>query len=178
MRVVSNAGPLIALSKLGQLGLMLKLYSEVLIPREVYNEVVVNGLSVGASDAQAVDFLIQQGHVRVADVTLPSPPPNWVQSIDPGEVEVIVLAQQQKADWVLIDNAHARQAARQAGLSPKGTVGLLLEAFRKGYLSLQEFELLMQNIKAQPDLWISERLCDQALGQARREARQRRQSPS
>ena len=147
MRVVSNAGPLIALGKLGQLGLMLKLYSEVLIPREVYNEVVVNGLSVGASDAQAVDFLIQQGHVRVADVALPSPLPNWGPSIDAGEVEVIVLAQQQEADWVL------------------------LEAFRKAYLSLQEFELLMQNIKAQPDLWIGEQLCDRALGQAQQEAR-------
>ena len=171
MRVVSNAGPLIALGKLGQLGLMLKLYSEVLIPREVYNEVVVNGLSVGASDAQAVDFLIQQGHVRVADVALPSPLPNWGHSIDAGEVEVIVLAQQQEADWVLIDDAHARQAARQVGLSLKGTVGVLLEAFRKAYLSLQEFELLMQNIKAQPDLWIGEQLCDRALGQAQQEAR-------
>lgn len=173
MKVVSNAGPLIALGKLGQLGLLLKLYGEILIPRGVYTEVVVNGLRLGASDAQAVDFLIQQGHIRVADVTLPSPPPIWAQPIDVGELEVIVLAQQQSADWALIDNAHARRAARQAGLPLKGTVGLLLEAFRRGYLSLQEFELLIQNIKARPDLWISERLCDRALAQARQEARQR-----
>lgn len=172
MRVVSNAGPLIALGKLGQLGLLLKLYDEILIPREVYNEVVVNGLRLGASDARAVDFLIRQGHIRVVDVTLPSPSPAWAQPIDAGELEAIVLAQQQSADWVLIDNAHARKAARQAGLRPKGTVGLLLEAFRQSYLTLQEFELLIQNIKAQPDLWISERLCDRALIQARQEAQQ------
>lgn len=172
MKAVSNAGPLIALGKLGQLGLLLKLYDEILIPREVYNEVVVNGLRLGAPDARAVDFLIRQGHIRVVDVTLPSPPPTWAQPIDAGELEVIVLAQQQSADWVLIDNVHARKAARQAGLPPKGTVGLLLEAFRQGYLTLQEFELLIQNIKAQPDLWISERLCDQALAQARQEVQQ------
>lgn len=59
MKVVSNAGPLIALGKLGQLGLLLKLYREILIPREVYNEVVIHGLHLGALDAQAVDFLIQ-----------------------------------------------------------------------------------------------------------------------
>ena len=169
MKVVSNAGPLIALGKLGQLGLLLKLYGEILIPREVYNEVVVNGLRLGASDAQAVNFLIQQGHIRVADVTLPSPSPPWAQAIDAGEVETIVLAQQQSADWVLIDNAHARKAARQAELPLKGTVGLLLQAFRQGYLPLHEFELLIQSIKAQPDLWISEHLCDQALAQARQE---------
>jgi predicted nucleic acid-binding protein len=101
---------------------------------------------------------------------LPSPLPAWAQSIDAGELEVIVLAQQQAADWVLIDNVHARKAAREAGLPLKGTVGLLMQAFRRGYLSLREFELLIQNIKAQPDLWISEQLCDQALAQARQEA--------
>lgn len=170
MKVVSNASPLIALGRLGQLGLLLRLYGEILIPREVYNEVVVNGLRLGAPDAQAVDFLIRQGNIRVVDVVLPSSPPPWAQPIDAGELEAIVLAQQQSADWVLIDNVHARKAARQAGLPLKGTVGLLLGAFRQGYLSFQEFELLLQNIKAQPDLWISERLCDQALTQARQEA--------
>ena len=55
MRVVSNAGPLIALGKLGQLGFLLKLHDEVVVPREVYNEVVVSGLRLGAPEAQAVD---------------------------------------------------------------------------------------------------------------------------
>ena len=176
MKVVSNAGPLIALGKLGQLGLLLKLCDEILIPRQVHHEVVVNGLRLGASDAQAVDFLIQQGHIQVVDVPLPSPLPSWTQPIDVGEVEVIILAQQQSADWVLIDNAHARKAARQMGLRLKGTIGLLFEAFRQGYLSLLEFELLIQNIRARPDLWISEHLCDQALAQARREARRKESS--
>lgn len=173
MKVVSNAGPLIALGKLGQLGLLLKLYDDILIPREVYQEVVVNGLRLGASDAQAVDFLIQQGHIRMVDVLLPSPLPAWAQPIDTGELEVIVLSQQQSADWVLIDNMHAREAARQVGLPLKGTVGLFIEAFRQGHLSLEEFEILIQTIKAQPDLWISEHLCDQALTQVRHEAQQR-----
>ena len=89
--------------------------------------------------------------------------------IDAGEAEVIVLGQQRQADWVLIDNAHARRAAQQAGLSPKGTVGVLLAAFRQGCLSLRELELLLETIKERPELWISESLCDQALTQARRE---------
>lgn len=168
MRVVSNAGPLIALGKLGQLGLLIKLYDNILISHEVYLEVVVHGLRLGMPEAQAVDFLIRQGDIQVVAVTLPSSLPAWAQSIDIGELETIVLAQQQSADWVLIDNIHARKAARQARLPLKGTVGLLLEAFRQGYLSLQEFELLIQNIKAQPDLWISEGLCDQVLNQARK----------
>jgi len=107
------------------------------------------------------------------DVLLPSPLPEWAQPMDAGEQEAIILAQQQAADYVLNDDAQARKAARQAGVPLKGTMGLLLEALGQGHLSLPEFELLIWNIKAQPDLWISERLCDRALAQARPEAGQR-----
>ena len=175
MNVVSNAGPLIALGKLGQLSLLLTLYGAILIPREVYNEVVINGLRLGADDAPAVDFLVQQEHIRVVEVVMPSPLPAWALSLDAGEIEVIVLGQQQAADWVLIDNEHARKAARQVGLPLKGTIGLLLEAWRQGHLSLQAFELLIQEMKNRPDLWISAQLCNRALEQARQEATQRLQ---
>ena len=173
MSVVSNAGPLIALGKLGQLSLLLTLYGEILIPREVYHEVVINGLRLGADDAPAVDFLVRQGYIRVVEVILPPTLPSWAQSLDAGEIEVIVLGQQQATDWVLVDNEHARKAARQVGLPLKGTVGLLLEAWRQGHLSLQAFELLIQEVKTRPDLWISTQLCDCALEQVRHEATQR-----
>ena len=75
MKAVCDAGPLIALSKLGQPGLLLKLYSDILIPREVYEEVVTQGLRVGAPDAQAVEFLVREQRIRVVDVAAPSPLP-------------------------------------------------------------------------------------------------------
>jgi uncharacterized protein len=115
VKMVSNAGPLITLGKLGQLSLLLTLDGEILIPHEVYHEVVMNGLRLGADDAPAVNFLVQQGHIRVVEVVLPSTLPAWAQSLDAGEIEVIVLGQQQAADWVLVDNEHARKAARQEG---------------------------------------------------------------
>lgn len=169
MRAVSNASPLIILGKLSQLGLLLKMFDQVVIPREVYNEVVINGLRLGSSDAMAVDFLVQRERIQVADVVLPSPLPGWAAPIDAGELEVILLAQDQQPDWVIIDNAHARRAARKAGLAIKGTVGVLLEAFRRDFLSFQDLELLLQTIKNRPEFWISESLCDQALAQAQRE---------
>jgi hypothetical protein len=169
VKAVSNASPLIILGKLGQLGLLLKVFDQVAIPREVYSEVVINGLHLGSPDAMAVDFLVQQGRIQVVGIALPSPLPGWAAAIDAGELEAILLAQDQQPDWVIIDNAHARRAARQAGLAIKGTVGVLLEAFRRDYLAFQDLELLLQTIKSRPEFWISESLCDQALAQARRE---------
>jgi hypothetical protein len=52
----------------------------------------VKGLEIGAADASPVDFLIQEGHIGIKTVTLPSPLPEWAQSIDMGEAEVIFLA--------------------------------------------------------------------------------------
>ncbi|MDZ7583163.1 MAG: DUF3368 domain-containing protein [Deltaproteobacteria bacterium] len=167
MKAVSNAGPLIALAKLGSLGLLLKLFNEIFIPREVFIEVVTNGLLRGASDAGSVDYLVRQGDIFVKDITLPATLPEWAQMIDRGEVEVIFLALRESPDWLLIDNAHARKAARSMGLPLKGTIGLLLEALRRRYLSLREFELLIHDIQAQPNLWISESLCARALMRAR-----------
>jgi len=170
VKVVSNAGPLIALGKLGRLGLLPQLYGVVLIPPQVYQEVVVNGLRLGAPDADAVQFLIQQQQIRVAPITLPANDPLLMRGIDLGEAEAIALARLENADWVLIDNAHARRAAHDANIRCKGTISILLQAFREKRLTLADFELLIHEIKRQPALWISERLCDEALATAKRES--------
>ena len=125
MIVVSNAGPLIALSKLGQLGLFLRLYAEIIIPREVYKKVVVNGTRLGAPDASSVKRLVESGRILVEDVILSEHNRRLIGPLDIGEVEVIALAREKKSDWVLIDNEHARKTARLQGLPIKGTIGVL-----------------------------------------------------
>jgi predicted nucleic acid-binding protein len=171
--VVSNAGPLIGLAKLGRLAVLGQLYDRVLIPQEVYQEVVINGMRLGAPDADVVQFFIDQGQIQVRPIEVASDNPLFAYGIDAGEIEAIALAQREAAEWVLIDNAHARRAARAVGLTCKGTVGVLLQAFRHRYITFSDFELLMREIKRQPMLWISDRLCDAALEQARQEATER-----
>jgi len=41
--VISNASPLIALSGIGQLNLLQKLWDEIIIPEAVYRETVIDG---------------------------------------------------------------------------------------------------------------------------------------
>lgn len=86
--------------------MLFKLYTWIAIPQEVYTEVVTNGLRLGAPEAQYVDYLIQGEMSHTLAVSIPDPQPEWAQAIDAGEIEVILLAQQQSADWVLIDNQH------------------------------------------------------------------------
>lgn len=170
MIAVCDASPLIYLGKLGQLSLLTKLFQEIHLPNEVYNEVVLNGLRLGAIDATATNLLIEQNEFQVTAPKLPKTPPTWVKTLDFGEVQAIILAQQLKADAVLIDNRHARVAARRLGLPVKRTIGILLTAFRQKQLTLREFEWLIELIKSRPEFWISDNLCDQALAVAKQEA--------
>ncbi|QWK12087.1 MAG: hypothetical protein KNN16_07280 [Thermoflexus hugenholtzii] len=172
MNVVSNAGPLITLGKLGQLGLLLRLYQEIFISQEVYAEVVVKGLEIGEPDAIATAFLANQGLIRVRKIELPSTLPEWSVGIDEGEISTILLALHLQADWILMDDLQARRAARAAGLRPKGSIGVLLQGLRTGHLSLAEFELLIHMIQSRRDLWIHPQLCELALQEARRFAGQ------
>ena len=171
MVVVSNASPLITLSKLGQLNLLPALYNLVLIPSALYEEVVVAGLRVGHVDAIAVDHLVRAGSIVVQSVKLSLKDDEWSSKIDIGEAEVIALARETSAIWAIIDNAHARRAARSVGVRPRGTVGVLLEAVSRGELTTVELELLIEEIKHRPEFWISEQLCDAALERVRDEPR-------
>ena len=164
MVVVSNASPLIVLSKLGQLALLPQLYDQVLIPQAVYEEVVVVGLREGHADAIAVDHSVRLGRIVVQSVDLSADDQDWASRIDRAEADVIVLARDIEAQWALIDNAHARRAARSLGVPIRGTVGVLLEATSRGQLTMREFELLIEEIRRHPEFWISEHLCDEALG--------------
>jgi len=163
LAVVSDASPLIILSKLGRLSLLTSLYDRVLVPQAVYQEAVVSGLQEGHTDAIAVDHLVRLGHITVQSIEPLDQDQEWMTGIDTGEAEVIALARNVGAEFALIDNAHARRAARLLGVPVRGTVGILLEAAAKGHLALPEFELLIQEIKNHPEFWISEQLCDAAL---------------
>jgi predicted nucleic acid-binding protein len=160
---------LIALSKLGRLALFCQLYKQVLIPQAVYEEVVVAGLREGHADAIVVDHFVQLEHILVRSVVLSGDDSSWAANIDLGEAEVIALARDSGADFAIIDNAHARRAARLVGVPVRGTVGMLLEAASKKQISILEFELLINEIKRRPEFWISPQLCDAALVQAQRQ---------
>jgi predicted nucleic acid-binding protein len=68
MIVVTNAGPLMALAKLGLLHLLGRLYGKVHMPGAVFDEVVVRGMEQGFSDSLQVKLAVQQKYLVVKAV--------------------------------------------------------------------------------------------------------------
>jgi hypothetical protein len=48
-------------------------------------------------------------------------------------------------------------------------VGVLVQAFREKLLAIDEIELLLLELAARPDIWISEKLCREVLAQLQQE---------
>jgi predicted nucleic acid-binding protein len=165
-QVFVNAGPLIALGKLNRLHLLVDLYEIVHIPRAVYREVVVEGTTRGLPDALPIRLFVEVRSLPILEASqeaLLAYSPAIV--LDAGESELLALAREFKDALVLMDDADARVEARRLGLAVKGTLGILVEACRAGILSFPETEVLILEIAARPDIWISETLCRQVLQQ-------------
>ena len=142
-RIVSNATPLIYLSKADQLGLLHKMSKEVFIPNAVYREVVIHGKHREENDAFRVEQAIRNGCIQVKEVKKIC---HTNLSIHSGEVEVISLAKEMDIKIVLMDDIKARTAAELAGLIPKGTIWLLLKAVKQKILNFEHFLVVLDNI--------------------------------
>ena len=100
MTVVSDSSPLITLSKIGQFDLLPQLYRTIIITPEVYAEVAVTGSGlVGASQIAFAWWIVVQPIKRIDELSRARQRFN----LGAGELSVIVLAQELKADAVLID---------------------------------------------------------------------------
>lgn len=93
MKVVCNSTPLISLSSIKKLYLLKDLFGEITIPEKVFDEVVVAGSEkYGSSDVKECSWIKVS---KTSDNILKS---YLMQTLDEGEAEVIVLADELKAD--------------------------------------------------------------------------------
>lgn len=163
MTVVADAGPLIALAKIGGLPALFSLFSEILIPPAVYAEAITAGLQRDDVDAAMLAEHETTGGLRVVAPagTVPEPPP----FLGLGERQAIRLALEREADWLLVDDADARRFAVEAfhssavGTRIKGSLGVIVSARLAGYLALTEARQLVETMEQRPDIWVSRELC-------------------
>ncbi len=153
--VVTNSGPLITLSKLGLLDLLWTVYGRtLLLSRAVQIEVVEQGQAGEHPDAPLVSLAIARSRLQVESVIIQ---PSWpgANGLHQGEIESIQLALNYRADLILLDEKRARDVARLQGLTVKGTVGVIVQAYRDGVIRLAEVRAIFDAIKARGDIWIS-----------------------
>ncbi len=152
--IVCDTGPLLHLSEAGAIHL-LSLAGEILIPSLVAIEFEAN--AQGWHPPQWVKVVDLEKSTR-------QKAEKWVRAkqIDGGEAEAIGLALQEHADWLLTDDAQARQFAESVGLEVHGSIGILLWNVANENILDKALALQLLGNLASSSLWISDRVLQEA----------------
>lgn len=151
MLVVADSSPLIVLVNIGHIDVLPALFGEVIVPREVSAELDTPKRSRGVRDLVTArpEWLVERAPAALAPIA----------GLHPGELAAISLAEELKAELLLIDETAGRKIASQRQIPFTGTIGVLELAADRGLLDLGDaFERIKQT-----DFWVSAELLDERL---------------
>lgn len=151
MIVVSDTTAIINLAIIGELHLLPDLFETILIPRAVYQEVVVRGANMpGAETVERATWIQQKTPQNQSLVE------QLRADLDPGEAEAIALAIEQQADLLVIDERKGREVAKHHQLPIIGLLGILTIAKRRGLIPA--VKPLVDRLVEEADFYVSEKL--------------------
>lgn len=156
MKVVVNATPLINFASINRLDILQSLFSEIVVPFHVWDEVVTNGSKYETSKIIKLAKFVK---VRKADDELLYK--TLLVDINRGEAEAIVLALEINAELIILDEKEARNFAEYYGLNFTGTVGCLLKAKQKGII--ENLKPVLDDIMLKGNFWLSDAVYNRAI---------------
>jgi predicted nucleic acid-binding protein len=130
MIVVSDTTTLIILIKANKLAYLHNLFSKILIPRAVYDELTYK------------ESVVLPDFIHVVDVMKSETLEMLMFVLDQGESEAITLAQEQKLP-LIIDEKKGRKIAKNLQLDILGLLGILFLNIKKGFISEDEAKLFL-----------------------------------
>ena len=127
--VICNTSPLQYLYQIGYLELLPRLVSRIVVPTAVAAELEEGRrLGLDLPDPESLPWVDLGESVNKQVLRL-------VADLGPGETAVLALALERNDAIVILDDALARRHAEVLGLRLTGTLGVLLDAKRAGFVS-------------------------------------------
>jgi len=120
--VVADAGPLIAFSRLNQLGLLAQVFERTMVTDEVFNECTYRS---DFAETKVIQDAVKSKLLRRC--ATPASHFELALHVDAGEASAIAAAVELGCG-VLMDDKAGRRMARNFGLASIGTVGVLVLA--------------------------------------------------
>ncbi|NEQ88085.1 MAG: DUF3368 domain-containing protein [Moorea sp. SIO2I5] len=128
-QVIINSSPLIVLFKSQQADLLPQLFSEILVPAAVWDEIT----ATGQNDLAARQLPNTSWVRRVAIDAVAPVVAAW--DLGKGESQVLSLCIQTPNFAAIVDDRAARRCAQSLGIITLGTGGLLILAKRRGLIT-------------------------------------------
>lgn len=126
-KVVVNSSPLVVLFRSGQAHLLPRLFKEIVVPEQVYAEILA-----GDEDDAAKRALPRTEWINRKKVEITLPVAAW--NLGNGESAVFSYSVKESGYRAVVDDLAARRCARAFGIETLGTGGLLVLAKRRGLI--------------------------------------------
>lgn len=149
MIIVADASPLISFAILNKLDVLDKLFKDILIPIAVYKEITKENKKHSDKLKSFAENKTQKVKNKLAVELLQ-------KDLDLGESEAIVLAKENNISDILMDEYKGRKIAKDNGLHPIGTLGVLIQAKKNKLIKKvkPEIDTLIENhIRISDDLY-------------------------
>ncbi len=133
--IISDSTTLIILFDLERLELLSNLFSEVIIPKAVYDEISVK------QEITLPEFM------KVKEVQPCDKLDTLMMLLDTGESEAIVLALELEMP-LIIDEKKGRKIALQEGIDILGLLGVVYLNIKKSYLTSEEAKAFLEDARS------------------------------
>ena len=155
--VVTDTSPLLNLALIDRLDLLQSQFSDITVPRQVWDE-----LTDGQDGLEALRALRDDGFLYLVEVERSDLFVELFHELDLGETAAICYAVEENADLVLVDERDGRRVARRHDLTVTGIIGVLLRGAKTGEADLEhELKALRE-----AGFWITDDLYEQVLSEA------------
>ncbi|MDM3846641.1 MAG: DUF3368 domain-containing protein [Aphanizomenon gracile PMC649.10] len=152
--VVVNTSPLLYLYQVGCLELLQNLYTRILTPPAVIQELAVGkNQGINVPDINAIEWI---SITPVKSISLiPA-----VIDLGQGEAEVLALGLENPGSLLIFDDQLARRMANIYKLKYTGTLGVLVKAKKLGYLSSVASVITMLR---EQGMWLTDNIINDVL---------------
>ncbi|MFD1569254.1 nucleic acid-binding protein [Halorubrum laminariae] len=148
LAAVSDSGPLIHLGEIDSLEL-LSTFDTLLVPVIVYEEVAAGGVPDGLADRSYE--LLETDKNRIEG-----------EELDAGERAAITVAEERNV-VLLTDDLAAREAATDAGVEVRGSVGVIALGYGRGLLDRDEAVSRMRALQRKTSLFVTDAVVERGI---------------
>jgi hypothetical protein len=161
--IIFNSSPLIHLTKIGKIEYILNIFDFIVIPSEVYSEVIEEGIKEGFSDATLLYNYVENKKIKKIEINKPDL--ILKDYLHPGEYETIILAQQLEG-LLVIDDRKARAVAEQKNLEVLTTADVLLLLLKENVINSTLFQLNLSKYSANG--WLAPNIYEKYLAEGKK----------
>jgi predicted nucleic acid-binding protein len=160
---VVDAGPLIHLTEIDGLAL-LRIFAALHIPDAVWSETVRPDRvrEVELAELRNVHrHTLPQAHVaQFLQET-------GLEALQAGDVECLYLCQHTRVSTLLTDDLSVREVAKRLSLTPVGSLGIVVRAYRTAHITLADAESYLNALYDTSSLFVTRAIVDLAIAQLR-----------